>query len=325
MLRKAVLSMLSMVLVVSLLPFSSQAKDYPTKPVEILIHLVPGTTMDIMARLIADKAPKYLGQPVIAVNRPGGGGSVAAAEIVSSKPDGYKILYLTNIYFAITTKTQKIPFDPNSIIPIMNLTQLKDGIGVKSDSPWKTFQDMVDYAKKNPGKMRWAHSGRGTRDHIGWSYVFTKAGVETTDLPYGGSPEKLAALLGGHVDASCMAYAPIKDHIKAGKLRYLAVSSAQRYSDLPDVPSIAEAGFPEMGKLAIYTGFYIHKDTPPDVKKTISDAFGKVTEDPEFKKTVEKLGEELKLGGPDFIKEAIKGAEDVGIPIVKQLGLYKGK
>ena len=80
-----------------------------------------------------------------------------------------------------------------------------------------------------------------------------------------------------------------------------------------------------MGKLAIYTGFYVHKDTPPDVKKTISDAFGKVTDDPEFKKAVEKVGEELKLGGPDFIKEAIKGAEDVGIPIIKQLGLYKGK
>jgi tripartite-type tricarboxylate transporter receptor subunit TctC len=259
------------------------------------------------------------------VNRPGGGGSVAAAEIVSSKPDGYKILYLTNIYFAITTKTQKIPFDPGFIIPIMNLTQLKDGIAVKSDSPWKTFQDMLDYAKKNPGNMRWAHSGRGTRDHIGWSFVFKKAGVETTDLPYGGSPEKLAALLGGHVDSSCMAYAPIKDHIKAGKLRYLAVSSSQRYGDLPDVPSIAEAGFPEMGKLAIYTGFYVHKDTPPDVKKTIFDAFGKVTEDPEFKKAVEKLGEELKLGGPDFMKEGIKGAEDVGIPIIKELGLYKGK
>ena len=325
MLRKAALAVVSMFLVVSLFTPSSQAKDYPTKPVEILIPFVPGTTMDIMARLIADKAPKYLGQPVIPVNRPGGGGSVAAAEIVSSKPDGYKILYLTNIYFAITTKTQKIPFDPSFITPILNLTQLKDGIAVKSDSPWKTFQDLLDYAKKNPGNMRWAHSGRGTRDHIGWSFVFKKAGVETTDLPYGGSPEKLAALLGGHVDSSCMAYAPIKDHIKAGTLRYLAVSSSQRYNDLPDVPSIAEAGFPEMGKLAIYTGFYVHKDTPPDVKKTISDGFGKVTDDPEFKKAVEKVGEELKLGGPDFIKEAIKSAEEVGIPIVKQLGLYKGK
>ncbi len=325
MMRKAFISMSAMFLVVTLLIHPSLGKDYPTKPVEILIPLVPGTSMDIVARLIADRAPKYLGQPVVAVNRPGGGMSVAAAEIVSSKPDGYKIFYGTNIYFAITTKTQKIPFDPSYITPVMNLTQLKDGMAVNSNAPWKTFPDLLDYAKKNPGKVRWAHSGRGMRDHIGWTFVFKKAGTETIDVPYGGSPEKLAALLGGHVDAACMAYAGVKDHIKAGKLRYLCVSSGQRYADLPDVPSITEVGFPEMGKFAIYTGFYVHRDTPPAVKKTISDAFGKLTEDPEYKKTVEGLGEGLKLGGPEFIREAIKNAEELGVPVLKQLGLYMGK
>ena len=325
MIRNAFLSILAMFLVLGIFIQSSPAKDYPTKPVEILIPLVAGTSMDIMTRLLADRVPKYLGQPIVAVNRPGGGGSVAAAEIINAKPDGYKIFYMTNIYFAITTKSQKIPFDPSYIAPLMNFTQLKDGMAVMSDSPWKTFADVLDYAKKNPGKLRWAHSGRGMRDHIGWSYVFKKAGVDTIDVPYGGSPEKLAALLGGHVDASCMAYAGIKDHIKSGKLRYLAVSSGQRYDDLPEVPSITEAGFPEMGKFTIYTAFFVHRDTPQEIRKTITDAFGKVIEDPGFKKRVEELGEQLKPGGPDFIREAIKNAEEVGIPALKQLGLYVGK
>src|SRR3990172_3038962 len=183
MLRRVLVSMSVTFLVMAVLIQPSPGKDYPTKPVEILIHLSPGTSMDIMARLVADKASKYLGQPVVAVNRPGGGGSVAASEIVSSKPDGYKILYLTNIYFAITTKTQIIPFDPSTITPVMNLTQLKDGMAVKSDAPWKTFSDWMDYAKKNPGKIRWAHSGRGMRDHIGWTFVFKKGGAETIDVP----------------------------------------------------------------------------------------------------------------------------------------------
>ena len=323
--RKAFLFVLAMFLVLGASTQPSSAKDYPTKPVEILIPLVAGTSMDIMTRLLADRAPKYLGQPIVAVNRPGGGMSVAAAEIVSSKPDGYKIFYGTNIYFAITTKIQKIPFDPANIAPLMNFTQLKDGMAVMGDSTLKTFADLLDYGKKNPGKLRWAHSGRGMRDHIGWSYVFKKAGVDTIDVPYGGSPEKLAALLGGHVDASCMGYASIKDHINSGKVKYLVVSSSQRYGDLPDVPSIAEAGFPEMGKFAILTAFFVHKDTPQEIRKTITDAFGKVFEDPAFKKKVEELGEELKPGGPEFIREAIKNAEEVGVPALKQLGLYKGK
>jgi len=302
----------------------ADGKEYPTKPIEIVCPYTPGSSMDIMSRLVADIAPKYLG-PIVVVSKPGAAGSIAAADVISSAPDGYKLVTLTNFFFATTVKTQKVPFKQDDLVPIANFMEYKLGMIVKGDSPWKTFNDLLDYARKNPGKLRWAHTGRGITLHMNGLIIFRKAGVETVDVPYKGSPEKLAALLGGHVDASTMVYGAVKDHVKAGKVRYLIFFGDRRYSDPADVPSAAELGFPEAAKLTTFVGLYAHKDTPEKIKKILIDAFQKTCEDPEFKKGIEKLGEEPRFGGPEFIMEAIKRGEEVGVPIIKELGLYLGK
>jgi len=298
--------------------------EFPTKPIEIICPYTPGSSMDIMSRLIADIGPKYLKQPLVVVSKPGAAGSVAAADVIASKPDGHKLVTLTNFFFATTVKTQKVPFKEEDLIPIANFMEYKLGMIVKGDSPWKTFNDVLDYAKKNPGKFRWAHTGRGITLHMNGLIVFRKAGVQTIDVPYKGSPEKLAALLGGHVDASTMVYGAVKDHVKAGKVKYLIFFSDRRYGEPSDVPSATELGFPEAAKLITYVGLYAHKDTPEDVKKILIDAFKKIHEDPEFRKGIDKIGEEPKFGGPEFLKEAIAKAEEIGVPIIKELGLYRG-
>ena len=140
-------------------------RDFPTKPIELVCPYTPGSSMDIVSRIVADLAPKYIGQPIVVVNKPGAGGSIAAADVISSKPDGHKLVMLTNFFFATTVKTQKIPFDPNDLTPIVNLYEYKLGMIVKGDSPWKTLSDFLDYAKKNPGKIRCAHGGRGITLH----------------------------------------------------------------------------------------------------------------------------------------------------------------
>ena len=301
-------------------------RDFPTKPIELVCPYAPGSSMDIVSRIVADLAPKYIGQPIVVVNKPGAGGSIAAADVISSKPDGYKLVMLTNFFFATTVKTQKIPFDPNDLTPIVNLYEYKLGLIVKGDSPWKTLSDLLDYAKKNPGKLRCAHGGRGITLHLNALLIFKKAGVDVIEVFYkGASPEQISALLGGHVDAASMAFGAVKDHIKAGTIRYLVVFSDRRFSDLPTVPSAVELGFPEAAKLATFNGLYAHKNTPEDVKKTLFDAFKKIYEDQEFKKGVERMGDEPRFGGPEFIKEAIKKGEESGVPLIKELGLYLEK
>jgi len=301
---------------------SSGGKDFPTKPIEILVPYTPGSSVDILCRIVADIAPKYLGQPLVVVNKPGAGGSIAAAEVIISKPDGYKLMETTNFFFAMTVHTQKIPFDPKMLTPLANFMEYKNGFIVRGDSPWKTFNDLLDYARKNPGKLRWSHTGRGISQHLYGVLIFRKAGVETIDVPYKGSPEMVSALLGGHLDAAMVVYGAVKDHVTTGKVRYLVTISDRRYIDPPNVPCAVELGFPEVAKLPTFVGIYVHRDTPEDIKKILSDAFRKTYEDPEFKKGIERLGEEPKFAGPEFMKEAIQDGEKTAVRILKEVGLF---
>ena len=303
----------------------ASAADYPTKPIELLCPYTAGASIDIMARLIADIAPTYMGQPIAVVNKPGAGGSLAAAEVISAKPDGYKLVTLGQGFFAITTKTQKIPFDPDDLVPIANFMAWRLAMMVKADSPWKSLNDLLNYGKKNPGQLNWAHSGRGTPPHIIALDIFKKAGVQATDVPYKGSPEALSALLGGHIHAASLPYGTVSDQIRAGKVRPLAFYSEKRYSDQPSVPCIVELGFPDAAKLMTYVAIYAHKNTPEQIKTYLTGASKKIYDDPRFKKLHDIGGEDPQYGGPEFVRQTIRNAEEVGVPILKEIGLYVGK
>jgi tripartite-type tricarboxylate transporter receptor subunit TctC len=321
--RTALVLVLSIVLVGGILIHPALAKVYPTKPVEIFCPYPAGGSFDLYSRLIADIVPRYLGQPMVVINKPGGGGSTVAATIISSKPDGYKLTILTNTYFATTVKTQKVPFNPSDLIPIVSFVEIKNGLKVKGDAPWKNLSDVLDYARKNPGKFKWGHSGRGLTTYMSTRMLFRKAGVETIDIPYKGAPPSIAALLGGHIDAISQPYGAVKGHIKAGTIRYVVVYSDRRYSDPSDVPCVSELGFPEAAFKSLL-GVLVHKDTPEDVKKVLTDAFNKTFEDPDFKKGIDRIGDEPRFGGPELMMEAIKREEKVTVPILKELGIYVG-
>ena len=301
---------------------SAAAKGYPEKPIEIYCPYSPGGPADITARVIAETAAKFLGQPMVVVSKTGASGSIAAGEIVRSNPDGYKLVILTNTFFSATSKTLKLPYSPKDLVPLACFADDLLGIVVKYDSQWKTIEELLDYARKNPGKIRWGHTGRGNIQHIISLMVFKKAGVETIDVPYKGVPEMLSALLGGHLDALSAPWAALQEQVKANKARYLLVHSDQRFGALPNVPSSKEAGFPEAANLSIYWGLYAHKDTPEEIRKTLFEAFKKTAEDPGFNKTLANTGLIPKFGGPEFLKDAISKAEAITVPIYKQLGIY---
>jgi tripartite-type tricarboxylate transporter receptor subunit TctC len=262
---------------------------------------------------------------MVVINKPGASGTLAAHEVVRSKPDGYKLIFTTNVFFATTLKTQKIPFDSTQLTPIANFTEHKTGLIVRGDAPWNSLGEYLEYAKKNPGKSRWAHMGPGTFLQLNPMLIFRKAGVSVTEIIYKGTPECVTAVLGKHVDAASVPHAPIVGHLKGGTLKYLVTYGKSRFRDTPNVPCADELGFSESAKLTTVLGFYAHKNTPEPVKKILFDAFKKTFEDQEFQKGLERLGQSPRFGGPELIMEEIKRAEETGIPLLKELGLYVEK
>ena len=300
------------------------AAPYPEKPLEIICPYAPGSTTDILLRVITDVGSKYFGQPMVVVNKPGAGGALAAADVISSKPDGYKVFWGAHVFFATTIKTQKVPFNPDDLAPLANFVELKMGMVVKGDSSFKNFDDLLNYARKAQGQFKWAHVGRGIGLHMSGMVIFRKAGIATIDVPYKGTAEALVALLGGHVDAASLAYGAMSEQVAAGKARYLMFYTDKRFKDHPDVPTAVELGFPN-AVLPAFFGLYVRRDTPEPIRKVLAETCKKITEDPETRKGIERVGEAPRFGGPEFVREEIRKQEAVGIPILKELGLYVGK
>lgn len=301
---------------------SASGIEYPTRPIEMYVPYGPGGTNDLMTRIVADSAQKYVGQPLVVVNKPGGGGAVAAGYLISSKPDGYKMVSLATAFLSSTIYTQKVPFGPDDLVPVANFMEFQEGLIVRGDSEWKTLSDLLDYGRKNPGALRWGHPSRGSPLCMNTLLIFRKAGITGIEVPYLGSAEVLNALLGGHIDAAAQTYGVMREQLRAGKVRYLASFCAQRFKEPPNIPTAAELGFPEATKLRTFVGLYMHKDTPEDIRKFLFNAFKKTNEDPEFQKRFEKFGEALVFGDGEFIKEQIKKSREVSIPLLKEFGLY---
>jgi tripartite-type tricarboxylate transporter receptor subunit TctC len=299
------------------------AANYPTRTIEVYCGFSPGGSIDLAARVVGDVAKKYIKQPMVVLNKPGAGGSLAALEVAKSPADGYKLFTNSTMYFAVTSKTQKLMFDPSLLVPIAGFMEYTDGIVVKGDSPWKTLPEFIDYAKKNPGKIRWAHVGRGTKPFLAGHLIFRKAGIEAIDIPQKGSADAILAILGGHVDVAFSPFLPALEHLKSGKLRFLMNFSDRRYTTLPQVPSAVELGYEELGKMIPIASMFAHKDTPGEIKKILSDCFKKVFEDPEYKKGLDQIGEQPRPEGADFLAANIKSAEQVSVPLLKEFGLYE--
>jgi tripartite-type tricarboxylate transporter receptor subunit TctC len=302
----------------------SSGAEFPSKTIEILLPMTPGSSIDIMSRLIADIAPTFMPQkqPMVVVNKPGAGGSLAAAEVISSKPDGHKLMASANIFFGTTVHSQKVPFDPNHLVPLAGLMEFKNTLIVKGDAPWKTFNELVDFAKKNPGKVKWGHTGRGINQHLFGLLIFRKAGAETVDIPFPGPPQIVSAVLGGHVDVGFVSYGTCQEHIKAAKLKCLITMSDRRYGDPPNVPCAVELGYPEVVNLQAFVGLYAHKDTPGEVKRILMDALKKTYDAAGFKKKIEDLGEESVFKTAEFMSQAKENTEKVAVPLLKEFGLY---
>jgi tripartite-type tricarboxylate transporter receptor subunit TctC len=292
------------------------AVGFPTKEVQIIIPYSAGGATDLIFRALAATTGKYLGKAVVVVNRPGGGGTVGVTEVAQSKPDGYTLLSaitpLTILPHRVTTA-----FTYKSFEPIINVVRDPGMFLVKSDSPWKSLKEFLDYAKKNPDMITVGNSGAGGGVHL-IALAFAKtAGVKFNNIPFAGGGPSVTALLGGHINAVSVSPPEGIEHVKAGKLRIIALFAEKRFELFPDVPTVKEQGIDfVMGQ---WRGLAAPKGTPPDAIKKLHDAFKKGMDDPVFKKNAKDMVVNLSYLGPEAFGKLMAHDDEFYAKLVKEI------
>jgi tripartite-type tricarboxylate transporter receptor subunit TctC len=271
---------------------------FPTRPIQVIITFAPGAT-DLLLRPFVEKMPEYLGQPVTLVYKPGAGGSLGAAFVADSKPDGYTLVGSSPSAILVLPLTKKdLSYTLQSFTPICCLCADALVFAVQSSAPWKTIKDLVEDAKKSPGQISYSSSGTFAIPHLGFEAFSREAGIKLNYIPSQGGGPAVTALLGGHVQAYSGPIAPPLPHITAGTLRALAVSGAKRIKALPDVPTLTELGYPLT--ISVGYGLLSPKGAPKEVVETIYLAAKKVVENNEasIAQRLDGLGAWIDFEGP---------------------------
>lgn len=263
---------------------------YPTKPITLVIPLAPGGLADLGGRILAEALEKQLKQPVAVVNKPGGGMTVGGYTVASAKPDGYTLGFLINPTSAPEAYTYFLsaPYTSADLQPICRVQSFFIGVTVRWDAPWNSLQDVIEYARKNPG-LKYAHNGKSTLQYVLMTSIAKAEKLNLVDVPYEGDSAQIPALLGGHVPIGTPAFSVVKPHLDAKKLKVLALSSEKRVDIAPDIPATGELGY----KQPYYSSFlalFAPKKTPGDIIKKINEAVRKAAQDREFQDKSRALG-----------------------------------
>ena len=299
----------------------AMAQSYPTKPITMIVPWPAGGSSDVALRAMAEAASKHLGQPIIVDNKAGASGTLGpATRAATAKPDGYTVAQIPITVMRLPLM-QKVSWDAEkSFTYIVHLTGYTFGITTKADSQFKTWQDVVDFAKANPGKVTYGTPGSGTSLHIGMEQIADAAGIKLTQVPFKGGAETNAAVLGGHtmLQADSTAWKPLVD---AGQTRLLAIWTAERSKNWPDAPTLKDLGYPFVFDSPF--GLAGPKGMDPKVVAILHDAFKKALEDPAVIEALRKYDMVPSYKSTDdynkFVKEVI--AQETAA--LKKIGLYK--
>ena len=245
---------------------------WPSKAIRFVVPFAPGGTSEIVARSVAAELTKQLGQSVFVENKPGGAGVTAMQDVAKATPDGHTIILGHVGTLAVNPYMLKNqPYDVNKdFMPVTLLAKVPNVFVIHPDVPAKTFQEFIAYAKKNPGKLDYGSAGNASAGHLAMEYLKLVTGISLTHIPYRGTGPQLADLLAGRTHASSAGLPALGAHIRAGKLRAIAVGTQQRISGLPDIPTVAEMGFKDF-ETAQWYGILVPAGTPADVVKKIQE------------------------------------------------------
>jgi tripartite-type tricarboxylate transporter receptor subunit TctC len=297
------------------------AQQFPDKPVRLIMPYAAGGSGDTLARLFAEDIGQRLGQPMIVENRTGAGGNIGFAFAAKSPPDGYTLASLSPAFVINGTLYKEPGYDPlKDFVAVAPLSVVPNVIIINADLPFKTLKELVDHARANPGKLNFASSGVGTSIHIGAEVFKHFAKVDILHVPYRGAAQAGQDLMGGTINMMFDSAPTAISNVRTGKARALAIASKQRHPELPDVPTTAEAGFPEVLSEA-WTGLAAPVGTPPAVIEKIAAAAAQSLRDPRM---VERLA---RIGGRPFIATTAEFAEfikrdfEVNAAVIKATGI----
>lgn len=316
-----------MVLVVTvslifLIPIFSFAQSYPMKPIHMIITFPPGGSVDPSTRALVEGAKKFLDQPIIIENKAGGGGTVGLAEAVKQKPDGYDIVSFVVSGLTRVPHLRPLPYKLDDIVPIMQFAQVPSGVAVQASSPWKTFKELVDHARKNPKKVKFSTQGVSIPQDVSMELIARKEGVSWILVPYKGTAAAITALLGGHVDFASVS-TDFTPHVRAGKLRALAILDQKRLDDFPEIPTLGELGYDFLNEYITDVGFFIAapKGTPLSVIEKLDNIFHKAMENPMFLQTLKNIQLRPFYRGHKELPAYLKKMSDEFARLVKELDL----
>ena len=296
---------------------ASAVESWPTRPIRILVGFSPGGSNDIVARLIAPKLSDALGRQVLIDNRPGAGGSIAADTMLKAPADGHTIMICTTGMLSIQPSLQKMSYDAQAdIVPVSLIANTPYVALVNASLPIHNVKELIAYAKANPGKLNYASSGNGTAGHLAGEMLKLRAGVDIVHVPYKGTGQAMADLLGGQV--SLIFDQPISSmqYAKSGKLRVLGVAAAHRLEGLPDVPTFAEAGIKDFEPVA-WTGLCAPKGTPAPVVARLQKEVQQVLQQPDIAQRLQQDGMEVVGNSPEKFREFLKADKQKWVGVIK--------
>lgn len=300
---------------------AAMAQAWPARPIKFVMSAPAGSSIDVLGRAIADKLKDRLGQPIVVENKPAAGGTLATAEVAHAAPDGYTMLLAFNGPLAFAPLMQKLPYDvEKDLAPVIITSSQPNVLAVNASLPVHSVQELVGYAKANPGKLNYASVGNGSSSHLNMELFKSVAGFDAVHVPFNGSPPAVTATIQNETQMLFAVMQPLQPMISAGKLRALAVTTAKRFPLLPDLPTIAESGYPGFEALA-WNGVLVPANTPKPIITRLNSEMNAVLKEPDVVKKMQGFGFDLIGGTPEDFGGLIRGEAAKWAPVIKKVGL----
>ena len=306
-----------------LMPLAAAAQDaWPSKAITFVVPYPPGGPTDLMARLISTPLSKKLDVPVIVENRAGASGNIGTSQVVKAKPDGYTILLAASGNLSVNQYLyNKLGFDPvKDLAPVIQISKFPLVLEVSEKSPLKSFQDYVQYAKNPDNRVTFGSASNGSPQHLGGELFKTTAKIDISHVPYKGAGPALVDLMGGQITSMFDILGSSMQHIKSGMLRPLAVTTKNRSAMLPDVPSIAEMGYPDFEYYA-WHGISTTAGTPKPIVNRLNAELRNIFADPAFKEKWLEIGSEVVAGTPEQFDAVIRSEARKMGALIKTLNI----
>lgn len=324
MLRKFSLVLVGILALALVLPSSAPAASFPDRSITLVVPWAAGGGTDTLARTLVKNAKKYFGVTLTVVNRVGGTGAIGMNSVATARPDGYTVGVITFHLSAYRLMgLAELSYKDFDLIALLNRSPA--GISVKADSPFKTLKDLVEYAKANPGVVTVGHAGPGQSWHLAAASLAQKLGLKFTYVPFDGAAPTRTALVGGHISVATTGMDEVLQFYKTKQIRILAVNNVTRHPAFPDVPTVAEAGYPIENPVLDWRGLGVPKGTPPEVLKVLRDGFRKAAEDPDYIKLMDDLALPRMYLEHDKFGEFLANIEKTLEPVLEMVGLLKKK